>query len=59
VDPNKARRLRERLCTIQEEKLKSADEALHSAGTLSELKKAAQAKSLLNHVWDMWLLTNA
>ena len=48
VDPNKARRLRERLCTIQEEKVQSAGKALHSAGTLSEFKKAAQAKSLIN-----------
>ena len=48
VDPNKARRLRERLSTIQEERLQSTDKALHSAGTLSELKKAAQAKSLIN-----------
>ena len=41
VDPNKACRLRERLCTIQEEKVLSADKVLHSAGKLSELKKAA------------------
>jgi len=34
IDPNKVCRLRERLCTIQEEKVQSTDKALHSAGTL-------------------------
>ena len=44
----KERRPRERLCTIKEEKVQSADEALHSAGMISLLKKAAQVKSLIN-----------
>ena len=48
IDPNKARCLRQRLCAIQEEKLEAADKAVYSAGTVSELKKAVQAKSLIN-----------
>ena len=55
VDPNKACCLRERLCTIQEEKVQSADKALHSAGMLSELKKAARSIKVTDkHVWDVW-----
>jgi len=49
---NKVHHLRERLCTIQEEKVQSP---LNSVGTLSELKKAAQSKSLLN----LWFPANA
>ena len=48
IDPNKARRLRERLCTIQKEKVEAADKVVHSGGTVSELKKAVQAKLLIN-----------
>ena len=48
IDPNKARHLRERLFVIEDEKVQSAEKALRSAGTLSELKKAAQTKSLIS-----------
>lgn len=47
VDPNKARCLRERLCFIQNKKMEKADEAVYSAKTVSEIKKALQAKSML------------
>ena len=47
VDPNKAHRLRERLCSIQNKKMEKADEAVYSARTVSEIKKALQAKSML------------
>ena len=47
VDPNKARHLRERLCAIQNKKIETADEAVYSAKTVCELKKALQARSML------------
>ena len=48
IDPNKVRCLRERLCVIQKEKVEAADKVVHSGGTVSELKKAVQAKLLIN-----------
>ena len=47
VDPNKARRLREHLCSIQNKKMEKADEAVYFARTVSEIKKKLQAKSMI------------
>ena len=48
IDPNKARYLRERLHAIQKETVEAAGMVVHSGGTVSELKKAVQAKLLIN-----------
>lgn len=46
-DPNETHLLREHLCAIQNKKIEKADEAVNYAKTVSELKKALQAKSML------------
>ena len=47
VNPNKARNMRNRLSLLEQDKISAADEALSSAITPIEKKKASQTKSML------------
>ena len=47
VDPNKARNMKNRLSLLEQKKINAADEALSSAITPIEKKKASQTKSML------------
>ena len=47
VDPNKARKLQERLSVIEESKIAATDHVILGARTPGEKKKASEAKSLL------------
>ena len=48
IDPNKARRFMERLQTIQQQKIDAANNAISTAATISEIKKAFQVKAMLS-----------
>ena len=48
IDPNKAHHLMERLHTIQQQKVDAANNAISTATTASEIKKAFQVKAMLS-----------
>ena len=58
IDPNKAKKFAERLHAIQQQKVDDTETALLKATTVSEVKKAFQAKaSLRRYGTYIWLST--
>ena len=48
IDPNKALRFMERLHVIQQQKLNAANNAISTAFTISQIRKALQVKAMLS-----------